>query len=127
VQLVIFDAARNAKSQPDRPVNPMLSAPAGTSVMGPHGGQVVSDGGNRFEVNINRESKKIDVYEIETRTKPPNYLEITLFDEKGKPVRIALGSVGLRDPVPHYSGELTIADQPNMGFELRFEQNVKSG
>ena len=125
---MVVQVSRSARSQPKHnpaPVNPMLSAPVGQSVLGPHGGQVVTDGSNKFEVNVDNTSGKIDVYEIETRTQPPNYMEIKLFQQNGEPETVALGASPLQDvsnPYPHYQGTLTMSQTPNMGFELRFQE-----
>lgn len=93
---------------------------------GPHGGQVVQSEAHRFEVKIDPDGGNIEVYTLNRRKQPPKNMSITLFRESGTGQTVTLNAVNMRDPLPRYQGELSLASGSYVGAELRFEVSLKS-
>ncbi|MEW6057348.1 MAG: hypothetical protein AB1540_12120 [Bdellovibrionota bacterium] len=93
---------------------------------GPHGGHIVRSEAHQFEVKIDPDAKNIEVYTLNKQRPAPKTMTITLFRESGTGQTIVLEAVNLKDPLPRYQGELSLASGPYVGAELRFEISVKS-
>jgi hypothetical protein len=93
---------------------------------GPHGGSIVEDQSNKFEVKIDPKAKQVEVFTLNAKKGPPKKMAITLFRESGTGQTIELQAVNLADPLPKYEGELKPFGGSYVGAELRFEVSLKS-
>ena len=103
----------------------LTSAMAGEVVAGDplHGGLIVEDSVdiNRAEVVLGKKSDHVDVYLMHPVDHPPKDMSVTLFHEEGGPHTIELQAVGVPGELfPHYQGQLSPAEAPFIGIELRF-------
>ncbi|OFZ22644.1 MAG: hypothetical protein A2X94_02435 [Bdellovibrionales bacterium GWB1_55_8] len=89
---------------------------------GPHGGELVSDAGDLFEVSVNPSGRQVDVYALQSVAGPPRNLSITLFSFPGFEETVELQTTKLpRESLPHYQGQLSFLNSNFMGFELSFQ------
>lgn len=93
---------------------------------GPHGGQVVRSEAHQFEVKIDPDGKSIEVYTLNRKKPAPKNMSITLFRESGTGQTVTLNAVNLKDALPKYQGEFSLASGSYVGAELRFEISLKS-
>ncbi|MBI3542489.1 MAG: hypothetical protein HY075_04350 [Deltaproteobacteria bacterium] len=100
-----------------------------SSQSGPHGGQVVHDPDttNKFEVKIDPDNGKIQVYSLRPEIKQPKSMAITLFKDPDNAQTIELKAANpVVNAPPRFEGELGPNAGSYAGFELKFGLNMKS-
>ena len=93
---------------------------------GPHGGTIVKDESNQYEVKIDRASRHVDVFTLNQQNTPPKSMELTLFRDEGTGQTVSLRAVNINDPLPKFQGEIKSFAGSYVGAELRFEVSLKS-
>jgi hypothetical protein len=103
-----------------------LVPPAWAKADGPHGGKVVGNGAESFEVKVDSEDKKVDVYVLGNPLHGHDDMSIMLFNTGEPGVEVGLKSSVDDDEslLPHYQGSLDPRINPAAngswaGFELR--------
>lgn len=92
---------------------------------GPHGGKIVRSEEHEFEVKVQPNSKNLEVYTLSKKNAAPSRIAITLIPLSGPRQTVTLNAINLKDPLPKYQGELSLASGSYIGAELRFELGSK--
>lgn len=109
-------------------INPMLyptprPSAGKTGKIGPHGGQIVTESGREYEVNVNNETGQLDVYSEGSplNVNPPQNVGITLYknNKTGQTIRLRAMNPPASGFV-HYQGEVSPLEGPFMAFGLQF-------
>jgi hypothetical protein len=113
---------------PPNPIETRFELPKTNSHLGktgPHGGQIVSHRGEKFEIKLDQERKQLDIY-----APPPEHVEVTRPDQVGVTLykddhtgqTVRLKSVEpAQAGVVHYQGEVSPSEAPYVAVGLQFE------
>lgn len=90
--------------------HPLVTATAAPGMagqaVGPHGGKIITDSYQSFEVVVNPVARSVDVYANRLTVPPPPSLSVTLYSNPETGQTIDARPVNLEAPEPHYQGRL---------------------
>ncbi|OFZ78317.1 MAG: hypothetical protein A3K03_03625 [Bdellovibrionales bacterium RIFOXYD1_FULL_44_7] len=95
--------------------------------LGPHGGYLINDKENEFEVKLNQESQLIDVYALNIETEPPRNMTVTLFSDLDTAQSVEVSAVDYKGarPIPHYQGRLSTENDSYIAIGITFRISLK--
>jgi len=86
--------------------------------IGPHGGPIVENEENRFEVKLDTEKKRVQVYTLRSK-KPPKKVSVILYQNSTHGDTIELQAVDPSEALPRYEGQLSVANTPYVGVAVQ--------
>lgn len=93
---------------------------------GPHGGDIIGEGPNQFEIKVDKKGHAVDVYTLGKKKTFPKVLDLTLFRDSDTGETIKLTPINLHGTATHYRGSLAPNQGSYIGLELKIETSFKS-
>jgi hypothetical protein len=94
------------------------------SLCGPHGGRIVKDKYHVFEVRLDKEKHKLDVYALQLQSEPPKNLTVRLYFDPDTSQEVELTAVNYQDPIPHYQGYVSAANDKYVSIGITFRVDL---
>jgi hypothetical protein len=93
--------------------------------VGPHGGQLIEDRNNQFEVTFDKEARQVSVYALRMGVGPPENMRLRLYISPDKTETVELHAVpNATDPTPMYQGKLTVAADSYLAAGVTFNVSI---
>ena len=117
--MLLFSFSLSLAAEPPIPLHSKKLPPG---QKGPHGGQIVSHDGKKFEIKLNQDSEQLDVYSSDGSQVPQNNLGITLYkqDKTGQTIRLKAVEPPRSGEI-HYQGKVSPTDAPFVAFGIQLD------